>query len=317
MPDDPDIAADPFLQLLTEALRAGPGSPEWHQAVTKLRRDGLAGGDHAMLIAVREHLANGKDYRTVRAGPGFTRRLMEQLDEEPAGARRSLPIATLLAFVGAVAMAMFTIGLVVMLLRGGAPNAAAEAAQLRGEAFAQTVAVASFDGNFPPGWRGDLKLLDAQAGLRPATTRPAENVTAQVLVDIPMPADGSAAFETLVRVPSDPNTILQLFVTTDTLVDGKRAPELAWVLQDGNARVVLPSGQFAAQPVAFPTAREGALVRIVVGPTSAVVWSGGRELFAGAHGLPPGQDRHFGIRFVTKGGAASEPSVLSARVLKP
>jgi hypothetical protein len=317
MPDDLDISGDPFLQLLTDALRAGPGSPEWHQAVNKLRRDGLEGSDHAMLIAVREHLANGKDYRAVRAGPGFTRRLMEQLDDEPTGPRRSLPIATLLAFIGAAALAMFAVGAVVMVLRGGVPDASAEAARLRAEAFTQTVAVASFDGTIPAGWSGDRSLLDARAGLRPATTQPTATVTAQVTVDAPIPAEGSAAFETLVRPPSDANTVLQLFVIESNDVASQRAPELAWVLQKGEARVMLPSGQFAAQPTTFPTAAEGTLVRIVVGPTSAIVWHGGRELFAGAHGLAPGSPRRFGIRYITKGGRATEASVLSARVLKP
>ena len=35
-----NIEADPFLKLLTDALRAGPGSPEWHQAVAQLREGG-------------------------------------------------------------------------------------------------------------------------------------------------------------------------------------------------------------------------------------------------------------------------------------
>jgi len=34
-----EIESDPFFELLTDALRAGPGSPQWHQAVQRLRQD--------------------------------------------------------------------------------------------------------------------------------------------------------------------------------------------------------------------------------------------------------------------------------------
>ncbi len=37
----PDIESNPLFGLLTDALRAGPGSPEWHQAIGRLRADGL------------------------------------------------------------------------------------------------------------------------------------------------------------------------------------------------------------------------------------------------------------------------------------
>src|SRR3954463_2717514 len=83
------VETDPLFQLLTDALRAGPGSPEWHQAVAKVREGGVAAPEHAdefrLLVAVREHLESGRDWRAVRAGPGFTRKLFERLDEEDNG----------------------------------------------------------------------------------------------------------------------------------------------------------------------------------------------------------------------------------------
>src|SRR3954471_10048772 len=86
-----NVEADPMFQLLTDALRAGPGSPEWHQAVGKLRAGGMEHGDeYQMLIDAREHLESGKEYRSVRAGAGFTRKLLDGIDrEEPQGGGRA------------------------------------------------------------------------------------------------------------------------------------------------------------------------------------------------------------------------------------
>ena len=78
-----DFESDQFLQLLTDALRAGPGSPEWHEAVETLRTNGIEQKDeYRLLISARENLEKGKEYRSVRAGPGFSRKLNEALDTE-------------------------------------------------------------------------------------------------------------------------------------------------------------------------------------------------------------------------------------------
>ena len=61
---------DPFLTLLTDALRAGPGSPEWHQAVSQLKVSGENVDEYKLLIEAREALESGRDYRSVRAGAG-------------------------------------------------------------------------------------------------------------------------------------------------------------------------------------------------------------------------------------------------------
>jgi len=89
--------SDQFLKLLTEALRAGPGSPEWHEAVNQLKTSSLADADeYRMLINAREHLESGRDYRSIRAGPEFTRKVMRAIDEE-AAQRPSGPSAGIIA----------------------------------------------------------------------------------------------------------------------------------------------------------------------------------------------------------------------------
>ncbi|MBW3608058.1 MAG: hypothetical protein KY463_06835 [Actinobacteria bacterium] len=81
-----NIQTDPFFELLTDALRAGPGSPAWHNAVQKLRGAGAEGSDeYKLLCAARERLESGREFRSVRAGPDFTRRLFTELESVPAG----------------------------------------------------------------------------------------------------------------------------------------------------------------------------------------------------------------------------------------
>src|SRR3954468_22936627 len=111
MPRAAAIESDPFFELLTDALRAGPGSPQWHQAVQKLRHDNTLGtalgtaaadaDEYRLLCDAREHLESGREYRSVRPGAGFTRRLFTELQDEsvPGGAA---PTATVIASLSVV-----------------------------------------------------------------------------------------------------------------------------------------------------------------------------------------------------------------------
>ena len=56
MPSQTDVEKDPFLVLLSDALRAGPGSPQWHDAVAALRQKGLDGTDEHRLLIRRANL---------------------------------------------------------------------------------------------------------------------------------------------------------------------------------------------------------------------------------------------------------------------
>src|SRR2546423_711703 len=105
---------DQFLQLLTDALRAGPQSPQWKEAVERLRTSKVAGADeYQLLLRAREDLEHGLDYRSIRAGPGFTRKLMDQIDQEDgAASARSSSAAKLVLFIAVLAI----IGVVVAIV---------------------------------------------------------------------------------------------------------------------------------------------------------------------------------------------------------
>jgi len=329
---DPDnIASDPLIAQLTDALRAGPDSPEWHAVISRLKQDGVEGSDEQkMLVAVRELLEQGKDYRTVRAGPGFTRKLMDKLDESPKGSQASLPMATFMAVVGGLAVTAIVAGVVITLIKSSGGGIEGQKARLRDVSFERTVVAASFDRDVPAGWEtiGTL-ALDAGNGLRVAATQPTTEYRAAGIVSIAtIQANDAGAIEALVRTPSDPNTIVQLFVRAESTSpassavpdsSGAVAGELAWVLHEGKSRVVLPpNGQFAGPPVPFDTMSTGTLVRVAVGERVAIVTAGGREIYAGPCNLSHNQPRTFGIRFLTKGNRnAGEAIVLSAKVVRP
>src|SRR5437867_11713133 len=116
--------SDQFLKLLTEALRAGPGSPEWHEAVNQLKNSSLAEADeYRMLVNAREHLESGRDYRSIRAGAGFTRKVMAAIDEESTSARQSAapPSATMIALLAAAGILLVIVVVAVIWYRGGPP----------------------------------------------------------------------------------------------------------------------------------------------------------------------------------------------------
>src|SRR3954467_7227544 len=98
-PAESPAESDPFFQLLTDALRAGPGSPQWGEAVARLRDGGVDGADeYRLIIRAREDIELGRDYRKVSAGPEFTRKVLTAVESE--GKRPSgMPTATIVAIL--------------------------------------------------------------------------------------------------------------------------------------------------------------------------------------------------------------------------
>src|SRR5438874_10223576 len=161
-----DFESDQFLQLLTEALRAGPGSPEWHEAVEALRTNGIADKDEfRLLISARENLEKGKDYRSVRAGPGFGRKLNDALDVETTG-KKGPPTTNVVAIVSAGMLLAAAAVLLYLLFPGGAPTAAIE--KLSNTYFVEPILERGFDSSISEDF-GRIGSLDieAQHGLHP------------------------------------------------------------------------------------------------------------------------------------------------------
>ena len=258
----PDIESNPLFGLLTDALRAGPGSPEWHQAVGRLRADGLADSDeYRLLVAVRENLESGRDYRSIRAGPGFTRKLMEAVDRERqhGGRPGGLPVANIIAVVAGVVILGLLATLAYRLFpRPGTGGGDQTIQELEQTFFPSELAAARFDGAIPAGWRtvGALPLEPGRTGLRPApptqpptplattaaATGPAEPTGGAVLAPQTIPADEPFAVVVQLR-PGRPteDLIVQVFVSAEADFSADKATssnELVWLIQGAKQKVV-------------------------------------------------------------------------------
>jgi hypothetical protein len=321
------LESDPFFTLLTDALRAGPGSPEWHQAVAKLRGDGANGSDdYKLLQAARENLESGRDYRAVRAGPGFTSRLLTRLDDE-TGHRGGLPTANLVMIFSALAILAVLGGVAYLLSRGGGGKPrATEAPNLATMYFPNDAAVATFNGDVPPGWREIGRLpLHNDGSLRPQIVPMAvgDYIGGGVVTAQPLPAGEPFAMEAVVTVPETPGDFLaEVFVSDSADFSEFRATapsELVWLLRGADQKVMV-KGQSQGRVETLKQFDQPITVRVVVDGDRALVETRRDEqsttLWSGAHGLAPDKPRYAGVRFIRgSGGGEDVATVRSMRVL--
>ena len=322
--------SDQMLKLLTDALRAGPGSPQWHEAVTRLRgTDGAQGGaqggadEYRLILQAREDLESGREYRSVRAGPGFTRKVMEQIDQESQGKSRGLPSATILAVLGVLGIVAAVVVVAVLMSRN--PPVDRGAGELAGMHFAQPVASGDFSMGVPPEWR--------TFGLEPARSARGQGLSSGVqkgddtirgggvYLARGMPPADPFATEATIRVKGTGSDITtQLFITDTPMFDTSAAAatprEFAVYLRGGQWNVARGDLSVVGQ-----TTRVSDVNQVVVkmDAQSAVVQVNGQTLYTGPHGLSVEKARYPGLRFLTRGTEKSPEDVVvsSVRILKP
>lgn len=312
---------DPFMELLTDALRAGPGSPEWHQAVGELRkRGGSAADEYSLLWTARERLASGKEYRSVKAGAGFTRKVMEGIERLPVGKgqkARSVPVAAVIA-LASVLVLVGVVAVVGYWMYGSAGGQAPAKEDLSSVVFIQTVVDDQFADTIQPSvWThiGGLPVT-ANDGLHAGAATSTGYTGGGVLLTSAVSTGEPFAVDVELEGKGGEGLIPQVFVTDQPqfhLDRGTGSHELVWTLQDGQAQVVLPDGHVAATwdgAGAHPTTT----VHVVVGRDSAIVQTDGRQLWAGSHGLGADRPRYVGVRFLAKAGAKGDVVIKSVRV---
>ena len=320
MPQSTDIEKDPFLVLLTDALRAGPGSPEWRDAVAKLKASGEDVDEYRLLIEAREALESGKDYRSVRAGPGFTRKLLTNLDEEPpATNRRPFPIAGFIAALAGIVV-LGTIALAVYKLYPRNPvNPAtrSDIDDLQATYFPNQVLSATFDAGVPAGWRtiGSLPVV-ADKGLRPgdAVVPEGDYVGGGIVVTDPLPAGQPFSAQVTLVVKSTGDALIpQVFVSNSPDFSRDRATgqqqELVWQIQGKEQKVVVGGRVEKQSPL--PAHAQTLSVRLILNKDLAIVESNGARLWAGPNGLGD-QPRYVGVRFVRTAGKSTGDIVVQS-----
>jgi hypothetical protein len=325
-----DLQSEEFMTLLTDALRAGPGSPEWHQAVGVLKASGANGDadEYQMLVRAREDLESGRDYRAVRPGPGFSRKVLTGIDEEPPAGVRGLPSANLLALVGAGVILAVVIVVASVLFRN-APKETdnKQVDQLRGLFFNQEVASVDFESrendSIEPHFKkvGELPLAARNRTLRPGTTQPTDGdarreFRAGALVTTePIPGQQPFLLEARIRIDKvSDNLIPQVFVSEGPLDEekGTSAREVAWLLREGQPRVALPDGTVKLGDDRGPTlkGRQTLDVKVMMDRQTVIVSTvedagaakpgPDRRVYEGSHKLSPDQPRYVGVRFLRK-----------------
>ena len=326
-----DLENDEFLRLLTDALRAGPGSPQWHQAVLRVRGQEEAKGadEYKLLMQAREHLESGKEYRSVRAGAGFTRRVFQGIEDEADAASRAPSIGNLIAVVAALVILAVVVTVGFLLMRGG-NGGQGDANDLARQVFTQTIVSTSFDGPLPAQWRpiGQLGLevgkgrrgLDDQ-GLRLARSGGEKDayLGGGIVTATPIPAGQTWAAEAELR-PSRTaeGVITQLFVTDQTDFSPNRGTsghELTVVLRGGRISILSPNGR---EEIQSKVEKGDISVRLAVNKGTAVIFVGEQRLWAGPHQLDAQKPRLFGVRLLRRGNDARDAAVVqSIRLLQP
>jgi hypothetical protein len=325
-----NFESDQFLQLLTDALRAGPGSPAWHDAVERLRTGGVSGNDdYALLLAARENLASGRDFRQIRAGPRFTAKVMAAVEEASTeqGRNRRGWTPLIVVFL-AILAGLCALALIAWMWMPGMFVGRQTLADLKSQTFPQEIWSIRFAGELPAGWTriGSLSAsFDRE--MRPPAIAGDDYQGCGIVTRTPLDPQKAAAIEVTLRLaePSD-QVIAQVFLTDqpDFSPDRGISPhELTWTLQPlappqrkgtgfgSSARrqfepqVVLPDGTFAATGENIPRPRDTITIRLAFNGLFAEVQSDGKQLYAGPHQLAPDQPRYVGVRFLRRGHVGS------------
>jgi hypothetical protein len=323
--------SDQFLKLLTEALRAGPGSPQWHEAVNQLKNSTLADADeYRMIINAREHLESGRDYRSIRAGPGFTKKVMSAIDEEAAAAGQApaTSSAGTVALVAGICIIAVIVIVAVIWYRGSPPQPSPT--DLANIVFAQTTISTDFTQTqtIPPEWRslGLPPVISSRSrGLAGPHVKPApgddkDHRGGGIYSASGMPATQTFAFEAAVRQYKVSENVVQIFITDTPDFDqnpkASSPRELVCYLLNGTINIAKPDGSIQGSG---SKAKDLNHIRIKLDKQFVVIENDGQTLYSGKHDLSPEKARYAGVRFLVKPSEKplEDVTVHSVRVLKP
>jgi hypothetical protein len=323
-----DFESDQFLKLLTDALRAGPGSPQWHEAILRLQagQEGAGGTDeYRLLCDARLALESGKEYRSVRPGARFTRRVMDAISAEGNRAPRRFSTANLIALIAGVLLlgtvAMFAYLLLASESHSGVQSEAIDA--LSAKLLGNVVASISMGSIPSPDWKliGTLPV-NFTGGMHPKpTTAKSHDIAAAGLVwQTPMPAETAFEVEATLKVSRSTDDLLPEVAISDSDdfsdENATSSHELVWLLQSGQGKVVLPSGRMDAQSQLSNGIHNPLTVRVRIDQQDAIVEMDGKRIWAGTNGLDGQKPRFIAVRLLRRGRDKQDPIAFqSVRVL--
>jgi hypothetical protein len=329
-----DLESEEFMTLLTDALRAGPASPEWHQAVGILRTAGAGANvdEMQLLVRAREDLESGREYRAVKAGPGFTRKVLAGIEEEKTSKGRGLPSANLVLLLAVGVILAVVVVVAVSLVKNPPDPNRAHVDELNGIYLVNPAATLNFEDGTesPPQWRtiGEVPLKVKDRHLAPSTTQPTKDdkreykAGAIVLAESIGP-DQARMIDATLRVNGPTEGVIPEVFVAEGPIDNLKASsarELAWLLKGGIAQAVLPDGSVLPSPGEKLDLKKSPLVNVKIrfNKDTVIVESGDRRVYEGPHNLSATAPRYVGVRFLRKVGDGSDGVwLLTVNVLKP
>ena len=318
-----NIDSEQFQQMLGEALRAGPVSPLWRQAVDALKAAGESGEELALLCKARERLEGGRAYRSIRAGNGFTRKLMARLDETDQMTGRGMSSAGFITAMAVLVILGVVGGLAWMLFAPGQDNEGK--VDLRSVYFVTTAMSENFDQEIADGWQsvGGIPLV-AQKGLRMQLPQPFTQEIARggLLCPLELSPRVPVTIETTIEAAGNKSRVFAEVFVTDTPTfssdRGVSPRELTWQIDGARSRVALPDGRgFATGSVKLTVGRP-VTVRILLARDKCIIEQDGVAIWSGEHQLSQDRPRRFGVRLLARRNANSaDVAIRSIRLMKP
>jgi hypothetical protein len=330
-----DFESDQFLKLLTDALRAGPGSPQWHEAVLRLNaaqnsatQSGVAGVDeYRLLCQAREHLESGKEYRSVRAGPGFTKNVMDAIGAAGMPVKARLSTASVVALVAGALLLVLVTAFAYILLADASSATARRAAidALASKLLGNAVVSLPMDSASHADWRsiGDLPISFGSTLHLKSTTAPSHGVNAAGFVwTTPMPAGDAFEVEAILRIGHSGEDVLPEIAITDnddfSPDNAASSHEVVGLVQADQFKVVAPSGRLEATSDLGHGSHWSLTIRLRVDRDNLIAEVDGKRIWAGPNGLDPDKPRYVAVRLVRRGtNSPDRVGFQSVRILTP
>lgn len=328
-----DLESEQFMTLLTDALRAGPASPEWHQAVGVLRAAGAGPNvdEMQLLVRAREDLESGREYRSIKAGAGFTRKVMAGIDEEGDSKRRGLPSANLIALLAIGVILAVVVVVALNIIKNPPDPNRVQVDKLSGIYLVKPVAQLDFETQteIPAEWRlvGEVPLKVSNKHLVPSTTQPAkddkrEYKAGAIVLSESIAPDQPRMIDVTLRIKGATEGVVPEVFVAEGPVDATKASgglEFVWLLKGGVAQVVWPNGTVPSAGEKLDLKKSSLVnVKIRFDKETAIVECDDKRVYEGPHKLSASAPRYVGVRFRRKTGDASDGvGLASVNILKP
>lgn len=294
-----------LLQLVSDALRDGPGSAAWQEAVRLI--DPADGQELDALYSVRQRLESGKRWRQIRPGTNFTRKVMDAVDQQSDASVRPTGPATIIAILCGLLVLVVIAALVPMLISHSATPPVTKDA-FANVFFSNQLVKSDFEKSIGGEWKvTGTAPIKADHGLR--STQAINNVPLPwgLISTQALPADSFFDFSVTLDFPPLGGAA-EVFLS-----DGDH--EIVATMDGVNVQVVLPkNGPDVVLAMAPRSANTVINLRWLVGPDLAVLEMDGRRIWQGENHLSKSAGRFVGMRFLPTGRTGHQDGIEKVEV---